>query len=81
MIGWITDKFKGLNKILDKWLGWLKNKNKELSDEIKGFDATTESTINQTVTGKTVIENPVINQEQPVVSLSEPRKTLYNHLC
>ena len=52
MIGWITDKFKGLNEILNKWFGWLKKKNKELADEIKGVDTVTESTINQTVTGK-----------------------------
>lgn len=37
VLRWITGKFESLNETLDKWFGWLRKRNKELSDEISGM--------------------------------------------
>ena len=35
MLGWITDKFKALNDVLGRALGWLRDRNEEIQEEIK----------------------------------------------
>ena len=35
VLNWITDKFKAINGLLQKVLGWLRDRNEEIQDELK----------------------------------------------
>ena len=54
-VKWITDKFEWLNEKLGKVFGWLKQKNKELKDDLKGIETDVSAPMPATT--------PVVNQE------------------
>ena len=76
VLGWITDKFNGLNEILQKWFGWLRDKNKDLQSELNVSGHVQEDVLVDVKSGvqveKPTIESPVLQIATPEAPIDKP---------
>ena len=78
MLGWITDKFKMFNDVLDTALGWLRDENAKISVEIQAqrFAESGLDSAEMPIPGRRVIDAPDIDvgrmdNEMPTIAAPE----------